>query len=697
MENKLLAISILIMLTISLLGVSLNILNLAEGQVSPPDLMVEPSTYEAAYIGEIFDINVTISNLDASWKAVAIQFRLCYNSTLLEVMGVTEGPFLKDPRWNLYGTYFINYTEPDGTYGPHVLVGILLLPNPTTGEHDQPQFPEGNGTLATITFKAIYRTIEPAPPAECVLNLTDTMIIDENLNEVEHTTASATYKAKPIPWPKLSVQPDTYHAVLLGEMFNINVSISGLESDSRLVGLQFRLCYNATLLEFVDIAEGSFMQRFNNTATPPFTYFISYVEPDGRWGPHVLVGIQLLPNATGGWTNFPYGSGTLATVTFKAIYQPGEPEPSISSLLVLNDTMLINDDLEEILHTITHGYYEMQPFTFTYQPALPISGEVILFQAPSYPTEVIYSWNFGDGTKLNATKLTVGHAYNKPGNYNVTLIVSRNKLSSGAATKTISVSTGLYVPVEVTVDVGSLHFNGEIVEFSILAAHFGKAVNATNIKATLYYDGVLYAELSDLVELVDTGLYRIPYSIPGDAETGTYTLVVKVEYFNVEGTSMKSFLISPTLTSWGDSIAQITEIKDGIATITTNLGSIKVNLTAINAKLVSINGTVAGIESVIGDLQTNLTNINAAITDIVISSKGEILAKIDSDFGSITTRLDNINATITGINATITGIDEKVIAFQSIATIGLSVASIFSVIAAVAALAVIALLRKRLK
>jgi len=124
MRKKLLVISIFLMLTTTLLGVSLKIPELAKGLVPPPELRVEPTTYEATYPNETFDINITINNLDASWKTVSVQFRLCYNATLLEVVDVQEGPFLKDPRWNLYGTYFMKFIEPDGFYGPHVLVGI---------------------------------------------------------------------------------------------------------------------------------------------------------------------------------------------------------------------------------------------------------------------------------------------------------------------------------------------------------------------------------------------------------------------------------------------------------------------------------------------------------------------------------------------------------------------------------------------
>ena len=125
-----------------------------------PTLNVEPPTYNAKLLGETFTVNITINDLGAYWRLVGLEFRIAYNSTLLRVVNVTEGPFLKDPRWNHHGTFFIYFIEratvlPNGTIIPsHVLIGTLLLPN-ATGYWEE--FPHGEGVVASITFEVIYQ------------------------------------------------------------------------------------------------------------------------------------------------------------------------------------------------------------------------------------------------------------------------------------------------------------------------------------------------------------------------------------------------------------------------------------------------------------------------------------------------------------------------------------------------------------
>ena len=313
-----------------------------------PILRVEPSEYHPTELNENFSVDVTISNLDSDLKAVSVEFKLLYNDTLLEVVNVAEGPFMKDPRWNVYGTYFIYYAESYGVYGSYVIVGILLLPNNATGEYDQTLFPEGSGTLATITFKAL------SPCTPCLFSLKDTMVLDKDLNEIEH--------APHYPLTTLKVEPSTYSATELGETFDVNVTINNLDSDLKAVAVQFMLCYNATMLEVVEVTEGPFLQQFPNAEAPPYTYFTYFIEDDGIYGPHVLVGILLVPNATGGWTNFPEGDGTLVTITFKAIYQHrGLEKPPLCFNLTLVDTMIIDEDLEELPFKTEPGQYCIYP------------------------------------------------------------------------------------------------------------------------------------------------------------------------------------------------------------------------------------------------------------------------------------------------------------------------------------------------
>ena len=477
---------------------------------------------------------------------------------------------------------------------------------------------------------------------------------------------------------EIFLEPESYTATRVGETFNVTVNIRNVEATQRVVMAQFRVGYNDTMLEVLNVIEGTFLKQFNNAADQPYTYFINFTESgstDPLYGPDVLVGILLTPNATGQWTNFPEGSGTLATITFEAIKQTSEPQPPATSMLTLNDTLLLDDNITEIPHTLANADYQIQPLSFSYEPSTPHAGQPVLFNTTNANYTVTYSWDFGDGTGLNTTDPTTGHVYASPGNYDVTLTCIADNLTSDTATQTITVMpNNKPAPIDVTMDVGSIHFKGETAQFDILTASNGEAINATKMEASLYYGGNLITDLSSSALQVATGYYTIPYDVPADAQPGTYTLVVKTEYYNAKGTSLKSFQISPTLTAWNDSIAQITEIQNGVATVSNGITNIKLNLTAINA-------TVAGL---------------------ITSGKDEILAKIDTSLGTLTTRLDAINATITevkGNTVTIsTALGEVKTTLsdtQSTATTTLYAASILSAIAVILALAILIYVRKK--
>ncbi|MEM2779873.1 MAG: cohesin domain-containing protein [Candidatus Bathyarchaeia archaeon] len=111
-----------------------------------------------------FTVDIWIKNLDKDWLLIAVQFMLFYNTTLLEVVSVTEGPFMQDPRWNLYGTYPITIVENN-----YIIMGDIILPN-ATGYWDQTEFPNGNGVLFTVKFRAIYQEEFPWE-GSCVLDI----------------------------------------------------------------------------------------------------------------------------------------------------------------------------------------------------------------------------------------------------------------------------------------------------------------------------------------------------------------------------------------------------------------------------------------------------------------------------------------------------------------------------------------------
>jgi hypothetical protein len=314
-----------------------------------------------ALVGHPLIVSVTINNLKAAWRAVGVQFRLCYDPTMFEVVSVTEGSFMKDRRWNLHGTYFISNVEDDPVYGPCVLVGDLLLPD---DNGVWAAVASGFGVLATVTLNPIHAAGINDPPLRTTLSIKNDLIVNDanaEMGEVLHTANNAEVIILPIQ-PTLSVDPPLVEVHTVGTTFSVNVDVSELNEGWRATALQFRLMYDAEYLEVVSVTEGSFMKdtRWNLHGT----YFISNVEDDPVYGPCVLVGDLLLPDDNGNWAAFPTGNGTVATVTFNVTRVPrglDTPPAHINMGLADPFSILVNDDQEEITTNRLSGEVRIYP------------------------------------------------------------------------------------------------------------------------------------------------------------------------------------------------------------------------------------------------------------------------------------------------------------------------------------------------
>lgn len=239
-----------------------------------------------------------------------------------------------------------------------------------------------------------------------------------------------------------------------------------------------------------------------------------------------------------------------------------------------------------------------------------------------------------------------------------------------------------YEKLDMEVNVGAVHFRGEIAEFYVETSLHGNAINASIWEATLYYEGGAgQVNLTANVQTITVGLYRISYNIPSNALTGTYTLSVKASFrtgmVTATGHSTASFIISPTLTSQN---SYITEIKDNIATIVIpNLDAIKANLTEISATIVSIDGKIATIQTDIGTIKTDVSNINAKVTSV----EGDT-ATIETDLGTLKTNVENVEDLVSGIDET-----TKPTYWFSIAS------TILAALAAVIAIVIVTLVKKK--
>jgi len=419
----------------------------------------------------------------------------------------------------------------------------------------------------------------------------------------------------------LSVQPQEYQAIKKGEVFSINVSISNVNETQHLVGLNFRVSYNDTLLEVLGVTEGPFLKQFPQTSTEPYTFFVYYIEnrttfPNGTIiPPHILIGLLLLPNSTGQWPGpFPEGGGVLATIKFRSINQTVEPQPPLKTVFHIFDVTLIDDTGAELPYNTEDGYYEIEPLTFAYQPLRPTVGQEVVFDVskqtePTWVTNC--KWHFGDGTTITSTTNPVKHVFNATGLYNVTLEVTYIDNTTLTVSRTIEISA--YSPFEIKIDAASLFFRGEICEYNILTTYLGRAVNS-QLTATLYFNGNLYANLTGNIQSIETGFYRIPYTIPGTAEAGTYTLLVKAEYNGISNMEIKSFYISDSLASMNATISSIQQ--DLANVVIPNLGIIKLNLTEVNATVTSIKENTVTINTSIGDLKSDIQGLNGSISGL---------------------------------------------------------------------------------
>jgi len=148
-----------------------------------PKITLDPESRNT-FTGGVFDVDIVISNVNTSARLIGVDVHVGFNATMLSVVSITEGPFMKDPAWALY--------EPQPTifmpnsYAGYAGFGILLVP--PGGVYPYTAFPEGSGTLATITFNA-------TAPGSCALQLSgtnghgnNTKLSDDEGMSIEHKT-----------------------------------------------------------------------------------------------------------------------------------------------------------------------------------------------------------------------------------------------------------------------------------------------------------------------------------------------------------------------------------------------------------------------------------------------------------------------------------------------------------------------------
>jgi len=122
---------------------------------------VDPKTIQRT-VGQDFALNISISNVADLY---GWELKLSWNSTILEAVSVTEGPFLKNGGDTFFSPRINN------TVG-YIMVDCTLLED-VSGVN-------GNGVLATIQFHV-------KESGSCLFDLYDTLLLNSAVQELKHT------------------------------------------------------------------------------------------------------------------------------------------------------------------------------------------------------------------------------------------------------------------------------------------------------------------------------------------------------------------------------------------------------------------------------------------------------------------------------------------------------------------------------
>ncbi len=339
-------------------------------------VFVAPPMYVASALGEVFTVDINISNVQ---DLRVFEFKLGYNTTLLDAVGVVQGPFFPSPPRSSVERLEINETM------GFVWIRISLSTSvPTIA---------GSGTLAAVTFNA---TFKPLPPEEAYspLDLYDTLLYDGSMKAIIHDSADGLYF-----WNSVQADPPLEGRVLeisskngkigqggfagnftIGETVELgaNATYNGYPVANKLVSFEVMNPENGILLAQAAFTNDEGFATINFTVPPT-------IESLGNWT--VFVTVQLADQIL--WNYF----------TFK-VTLVGPPRNPIAKFTENTETPSIHYPVYFDASTSQAG--------FDGDDECPITE---------------YRWDFGDGTMVNTTAPTVYHTYLHAGIYYVTLTV----------------------------------------------------------------------------------------------------------------------------------------------------------------------------------------------------------------------------------------------------------------------------------
>ena len=191
-----------------------------EVPIVKPSFYLLPATIKPANLGDIFGVDVMVSNVDPSLQIVGFQFSIMWNTSLIAPAApiFANGTFLEAFQYGPGGVIYatdINTHERSIPLTPiavdynYSVVGELLMPDALTNFTYHAPFPAGGGRLCTLYFMAILETISPVQIISSIDFIAEDFLVltDQNLDIGYASATGAVYYA---PQKVLGLSIDVY-------------------------------------------------------------------------------------------------------------------------------------------------------------------------------------------------------------------------------------------------------------------------------------------------------------------------------------------------------------------------------------------------------------------------------------------------------------------------------------------------------
>jgi hypothetical protein len=346
------------MTTLLILSIVIVILPVISVEAFTTTIYVDPANSKQL-ANKPFILNVTISNVVDLY---GFEFKLGYNTTLLDIMKVDIKPFLKEPTFLVKN----ETNEGEGWYW----LGVSSLASPPGIN--------GSGTLVSITFVG-------SQEGTSVIDLYDTRLVDSTAQPMSHDVLDGSVTVTSVV---ILVDP-SHHNATSGEVITINVTICNVTG---LYGYDFKLGYNTTLLDClgVELPPGHFLKPAD-----PTKIYVAKEEVNDTFGFVWVVAVLLNPEAP------KSGSGTLTTITFNTTCAESG---NASCPLDLYDTALGDFNIQPIEHFVLDGNVFIEasrPWDLNHDRIVDIVDVVIVALAfgsaaeddPGTPWDETEDWN----------------------------------------------------------------------------------------------------------------------------------------------------------------------------------------------------------------------------------------------------------------------------------------------------------------